>query len=225
MNILKDFDEKEIKELTISIIGLTFLFSMSSFLAGQNVLSRLIISFFGVGIGFILHGLAHKYTAEHYDLKARYEMDFNLFLLSLLITGITGGEIILAAPGAVVIKSSFYTRIGHKFSKITRRERGIISLSGSLANISLALVCLILAPLNMSFFKQVMNINLLLAFFNMLPFPPLDGSSVFYWNRMTWFAAIIIPLFLMFFSFNWLFSLIGTIILIVFIIFFWEKLF
>ncbi|TET00912.1 MAG: site-2 protease family protein, partial [Hadesarchaea archaeon] len=36
-------------------------------------------------------------------------------------------------------------------------------------------------------------INLWLAFFNLLPFPPLDGEKVFLWSPAAW-AAIEVPL-------------------------------
>jgi Zn-dependent protease len=34
-------------------------------------------------------------------------------------------------------------------------------------------------------------LNFVLALFNLLPFPPLDGSKIFMWSRMAWISLII----------------------------------
>jgi Zn-dependent protease len=43
------------------------------------------------------------------------------------------------------------------------------------------------------------QINLLFALFNLLPFPPLDGSKVISWNPMVWFITIAVSAVLFFF--------------------------
>ncbi len=51
---------------------------------------------------------------------------------------------------------------------------------------------------------QSIIVNLFLAAFNLLPFPPLDGASVLAWNKLVW-AVIEVPLLLMMLSLMFMF--------------------
>ncbi|MCD6434530.1 MAG: site-2 protease family protein, partial [Candidatus Diapherotrites archaeon] len=44
-------------------------------------------------------------------------------------------------------------------------------------------------------------INFFLAFFNLLPVPPLDGSKVIVWNKFVWLITIAVAGFASFFLF------------------------
>ncbi|MEK9170719.1 MAG: site-2 protease family protein, partial [Patescibacteria group bacterium] len=62
-------------------------------------------------------------------------------------------------------------------------------------------------PIFLSLIALIAVINIALAFFNMIPFPPLDGSKVFfdlfprYWHRVMdlGFSGLILALFIAFF--------------------------
>ncbi|MFH1240586.1 MAG: site-2 protease family protein [Candidatus Diapherotrites archaeon] len=41
-------------------------------------------------------------------------------------------------------------------------------------------------------FSYSAYINMFLGLFNMIPFPPLDGSKIFRWNPIIW-AAVFLP--------------------------------
>lgn len=67
-----------------------------------------------------------------------------------------------------------------------RRSMYIVALAGPLSNIIIASISLIAfhlvetASLLSSIFRYVSMINILLALFNLLPIPPLDGSNIIY---------------------------------------------
>lgn len=124
-----------------------------------------------VGIGFMLHELAHKYTAQRFKLNAIFHSDNRMLLMGLLLS-ITG--FIFAAPGAV------YTR------GATRIQHGIIALAGPLTNIALAGI-FALTP-----FTFGTTINAFLAVFNMIPFGPFDGAAVWQWNKLAWTLTVIL---------------------------------
>jgi Zn-dependent protease len=67
-----------------------------------------------------------------------------------------------------------------------RRDSLLVALAGPLSNIVLAGLFLLLfhlAPVTMMDFKNILaypiRVNLVLALFNLIPIPPLDGSKIF----------------------------------------------
>jgi Zn-dependent protease len=77
---------------------------------------------------------------------------------------------VFAAPGAVYISGP-----------VGRRENGIISAAGPLANIVIALAFRLLPLGVISAYGA--SINGWLAFFNLIPVMGFDGSKVWRWNK------------------------------------------
>ncbi|MBT3406386.1 hypothetical protein HN419_04410 [Candidatus Woesearchaeota archaeon] len=71
-----------------------------------------------VGLGFLLHELAHKVVAQKYKCAAEFRSDDKMLILAIVLA-FTG--FIFAAPGAVLIH-------GH----INKKQNGIISAAGLL---------------------------------------------------------------------------------------------
>ncbi len=134
-----------------------------------------------VGVGFLLHELAHKAVAVRFDQIAEFRADYNM--LGLAIVAALAG-FLFAAPGAV-----------YHQGRITDRENGLIALAGPVTNLALAGLFLPVAFLEGSA-GAVGNlgvlVNVLLAAFNMIPFGPLDGKTVLTWNKAV-YAAVAVP--------------------------------
>ncbi|MCK4348472.1 MAG: site-2 protease family protein [Thermoplasmatales archaeon] len=114
-------------------------------------------------------------------------------LLFALFLGVAVG-IVFAAPGAVQI-----------FGRPNKDEMGKIAAAGPMTNIVL---CVIFTGIwyfsngiiaSVSFF--IAYINMFLAFFNLLPFGPLDGRKIFRWKIEVWglLIGINVVIFLMLF--------------------------
>mgnify|MGYP001610361729 CR=1 FL=1 len=183
--------KKENIELLISWATITLAFSLvfsDNFLNIFSFLEALPIAAIGVGTGFVLHELAHKYVAIHYGAKAEFRAWRIGLILALVIPIVTFGSFVFAAPGAVYI-----------FGKnISRKENGIISAAGPATNILIALIFFVLmfAGLSDTLVNLCLNvvvINLFLAMFNLIPVFPLDGSKVLAWNAVVW-AVMFVPL-------------------------------
>ena len=199
-------DTAEINDILVSVIAISFAFTLARtgglfrFLRG-NVVSfdsmalLFVVSAFTVGLGFVLHELAHKFMAMRYGCRAAYRA-WPMGLQLALITSLFG--FVFAAPGATYIYTTY----------LSRHENGIISLVGPLTNAALVFIFLILSPfvlialpqeLARLLIGQGIMINLWLAFFNMLPFGPLDGGKFMEWNSGVWLAVTAGIFVLMFF--------------------------
>jgi len=144
----------------------------------------------------ILHEIAHGFVADRLgdptarlagrlSLNPKKHIDPFMSVLLPLLLIFSGSPVIFGAAKPVPI-DPFNLKEG-------RKDIALVALSGPLTNIviavlgSFALKLLIFLPLEGSQFfyfssfllEHIITINLLLAIFNLLPIPPLDGSKVF----------------------------------------------
>ncbi|NJD51609.1 MAG: site-2 protease family protein [Candidatus Methanoperedens sp.] len=180
---------REIVHLVASLLVLTIAFSYP----GTSI-EALAIAAVGVGTGFLLHELAHKFTAQRYGYVADYEASPMGLLMAIGLSVFTGGNFVFAAPGAVMIrgKKVFYSPYEpYTNMEQTEKELAYISVSGAVVNLVLATIFYISsnfvsAPIVYSVLQTAAFINVFLAGFNMIPFGPLDGAKVWRYNRMLW---------------------------------------
>lgn len=161
------FSATEVASILVSIITLALAFHLFGVSDSGIVI--------GIVLGIVLHEIAHKLVAQSMGFESRYKLWEIGLVLVLAMAIITRGRFIFAAPGFVVTE-------GHA----TARERGLISLSAPAANILLALLFLAVGG---GLAHSAAYINVLLAIFNLLPVPPLDGATVMEWSPGTWSSA------------------------------------
>jgi Zn-dependent proteases len=197
MSIVGRISSVELKDLLLSLVALVVAFSVLISRGSLPGLDMILIITVGVGTGFLLHEMAHKFVALHFGYFAEYRANMMglLFAVAAAFVGF-----IFAAPGAVMISKpnapqEFYMQDPFGQEELKReikRETLLISLAGPMTNIVLAVfffLLLLLGPSG-SLAAQVANfalsINIILAAFNLLPFGPLDGKKVFDSDRMVW---------------------------------------
>lgn len=195
-----EFSNREVRDLLIAWLALGFAFTVfmergvASALLGRPgslslaaVASVFALSLLTVGVGFLLHELAHKVVAIRFGQLAEFRADYSMLFVA--VVGALAG-FLFAAPGAV------YHR-----GRITARENGLIAVAGPVTNLLLAVVFLGVLLVGSSgvggtYVLDVglwgVRINLLLAGFNMIPFGPLDGRKVLAWNKLA-YAGIAVP--------------------------------
>ena len=78
------------------------------------------ISLLTVGIGFILHEMAHKFTAIRYGYWAEFRKDNSMLLVAVALASLVG--FVFAAQGATVIYSNSADGRG-----LSREQNGMIS--------------------------------------------------------------------------------------------------
>lgn len=181
MKIL-DMGMEEFRDIFISAIVLTFVFSYPDFLSNPSLI---LISALAILTGFIFHEIAHRSVARKFGCYAHYRAWPEGLVFAVLLAIITGGNFVFAAPGAVMIYPKRLLYFG--YARISRKESGLIALSGPATNAALALILIFINMIYPNFaFAHAARINAWLGIFNMVPFPPLDGSKVMEWDKRIW---------------------------------------
>ncbi len=188
-----EFTRNEIRDLLIAFAVLSICFAISN--VGMDlfgIASILPIVMIGVGAGFLLHEIGHKFVSMKYG----YWAEFKLWPLGLVIAFVTAFlGFVFAAPGAV---NTYADQMSDEIN-------GRISIAGPMTNMGLALVFIIIAALiyPFSIHSQIVHliylictvgysVNSYLAAFNLLPFATLDGTKVMKWNVLIWFVVFAI---------------------------------
>ncbi len=234
MGLFKKISPFEKKDLFIAWIALTIAFTIALFAKGGLVTlisqamggnfsgfngTMLLIAFVAsliiVGLSFVLHELAHKYSAIHYGYWAEFRKSNPMLVISLCLAVLLG--VVFAAPGATLINTAG--------RQMTKKENGIISILGPITNLILLVVFAALMVLGVVLGGgQVVSggivfsitgagflfylgyagwlVNAMLAFFNMLPVGPLDGKKVLAWNPIAFILVIAAAAFLLYMPFD-----------------------
>jgi Zn-dependent protease len=184
---------REARDLIISALVIAFAFSYEGFDKINLIPLNFAIAIFAVALGFILHELSHRFVAKNHKCHAEYKMWKEGLILAVALVILTNGAFTFAAPGAVMI-TPLIDLWGDR-SKITKKDIGLISISGPLMNLLLAGIFIALDLLipSLSFvFSLGARVNIWLGFFNMLPIPPLDGSKIMFWSKKIWAILLIV---------------------------------
>lgn len=181
----KIFNAGEAQQMVLAWLVLSVCFSAGYMTSLRIFTERFIISLFTVGLGFVFHELAHRYTAKRYGCWASFRIWPAGLGLALLLAMLSRGSLIFAAPGAVYI-------VPIRGLGISRRENGIIALSGIAMNVLLGSVFVLLSGVGgvaASIGSLGARINFWLAAFNLIPLAQLDGAKVLAWSWRVWGIA------------------------------------
>jgi Zn-dependent protease len=205
--MLERISRKERFDLIVAWLAISIAFSLA-FTGGVGVMGGspfreitlsdylfyLILSMVTVGVGFVLHELAHKFTAMKYGYWAEFRKDNIMLLVAVVMAALVG--VVFAAPGATMIYGT----------GITREQNGKISAAGPLTNLILcvpfALVLLASGGVGPDNYRNLastigmigLQVNAMIAAFNLLPISVLDGRKILAWNPAI-FAVMIVAAF------------------------------
>ena len=182
------FSKEEVRDLIKAWLAISIAFGIV--LGTRNVFSMefipsFILAAITVGIGFLLHELAHKVVAIKYGLWAEFRA-WNIMLLLMIVLAFFTGWV-LAAPGAVFI-----------LGQVGVVRNGRISVAGPITNLILAVLFLPLLLWSQGLMQMIgqygFAITSWLALFNMIPVWNLDGKKVFIWDKAVYFVVVAVAI-------------------------------
>jgi Zn-dependent protease len=204
--ITDKIDRVERKDLAIACLALALAFTLIFIRGGWNTWMDLVFIFFisviTVGAAFILHEMAHKFTAMKFGYYAAFRKDNGMLLMGVALAALVG--VVFAAPGATVI-------YGQPGREMTKRENGIISVAGPVVNLCLGVLFFVILIAGFAVQSAPviilgtvgLSVNGMIAFFNMLPISVLDGKKVLAWNPVIFAVVILLSLGMILFSMNY----------------------
>jgi Zn-dependent protease len=208
MHIWEQIPQRERRDLLIAWLALSAAFTVAmigtSRLVPQLILEMFLISAVTAGIAFIVHEMAHKFTAMRFGFWAEFQMNPTMLVVAVAVAALA--HVVFAAPGATMIYGTH----------ISREENGKISLSGPLSNLILIIPFAILMffGITSGFFELALvgimgiRINAMIAAFNLLPLGPLDGVKILSWNTPVYIGVVLVAFGVLFSALN--FNLSGS---------------
>jgi Zn-dependent protease len=172
------FSKTELKHLLIGAL-LVMGVGVTYFLQSNSAISLLSLAILSIAftLSFLLHELAHKFSAQHFNLWAEFRVTMQGALITLISMFL---PFKLISPGAVMIAGTG-----------TRETVGKTAIAGPVTNLILSAVCIMIAAAGQELFWFIAFINALLAVFNLIPFGIFDGLKVFRWNKPIWAVAFV----------------------------------
>lgn len=207
------FTKNEIKSLSILILVFAFIFSFNEwgedkfdFVVGMG---NFFVAILVVGIVVLVHDSGQKLAALKVGFRAETQIWWYGLIFALILCFISGGKIIFFAATGMWLHHMAIHRLGHFRYGPNVQAMGVIALMGPVANIVVATfvkflqVNLHIIPMNSVFVDKFFFFSLLFAVLNLLPIPPLDGSRLLFYSRLTYaFVFGTIAGYLILFSFG-----------------------
>jgi Zn-dependent protease len=144
---------------------------------------------------FMIHEMAHKFTAQRYGMWSEFRMTTAGYYLSAV-------AIIFSVP-------IFGTGVVYASGAKSAEDNARVNIAGPLSNLIfgsiLGFIAVIIpvsygspipySELTLWFVMFILQygviLNAMLGLFNLLPFQPFDGGTVFAWDRKIWLILVI----------------------------------
>ncbi len=189
---MKLFTDKELRDLGITVIILSVVFSFPDF-SGFFLISIFIVFF-----SYFARELGHKFVARKFGCMSTFKLWYPGILIgiaSMFFKFVSKFNIVFAALGFAEIVPYRFGRMGFKIARVTPKDLGYIALAGTGINVFLAVFFKIFPG---GIFQAASLYNGLIAIFNLLPIHMLDGKNIYMWSTLTWLFLIFVSVLVVF---------------------------
>jgi hypothetical protein len=177
------------RELIVAVSCL-LLFSLAFVIADRMTLLPGNIMFYVVVGGFVVvaHDLGHRLVAYWLNVNAEFKF-WGLGSITMLLTSWLFG-LVFAQPSRVIVEKGQHNA----------EEMAAVMLAGPAVSLAMSIIFLLLTPFGGaagSIGLLGFSMNIVTVVYSLMPFDPMDGKSIFKWNRTYW-AVLFIPITLLF---------------------------
>ncbi len=177
------FSKKENLHIWVSAIIFAFILNFRKWGEGtfdlSQGISNLIFAFIVVVIGMYFHISIQKIIAVYLGYKAEHSFWLNGLLLCLVIAFMSNGFIPLLFFGTIKVEHLEKLRLGKFRYGLNYRDLAVTSVAGPIASLLLVLItAFFYLPTEAPALLRIININLALAFFALLPIPTVKAARL-----------------------------------------------
>ncbi|MHB1440580.1 MAG: zinc metalloprotease [Cuniculiplasma sp.] len=184
LNLQRYHSQREEFIVSILVFGLALSVAYSRIFAGITS-ERFLLILLPVGLLSSLISIGSSFAVKKYvSQRYGYKVHFTIYTIGLILTLLTSiFGFIISLPGSARLRN------------INNREiEGKISLSSPVTNMILGLIFISTSFFTSGMIKESLDIfsgsNLVVAFFSLFPFPPLDGYSILKWNFYLYLVSL-----------------------------------
>jgi len=226
------FSKEEIEACVISVFIMAFIISFNKWGVGNKFdlftgLSNLLKYIIIVGIVLGIHIITIKIYALRVGFRAEYKMWWYGLIIGLILCFLFGSftkgmskqwTLWFLAPGGVFFHHMPIHRLGYFRYGLNMDTVGWICMWGVLSTLIFGVIlklALYIFP-GSELLKGALAVCLVFTFCSMLPFPPLAGSRIFFWSRLTYaflFGIILGLCILLWLDLNLLWTLLFSLII------------
>jgi len=181
----------EIRGLIITTFFIAFIFSFRNW--GTTTfdwklgLTNYLITILLVGVSLLVHEFGCRWVATLMGYDTRYRAWLLGLVIGLVVAFFSDGHFIFLAPGAIVITANKIHKLGKFPVAWSHKQVGWIAMSGAIFNIVFAILLKgFYEYFPSDWLLKFVMINVWLTVYNMLPFPPYNGSWTFFGSRLVY---------------------------------------
>ena len=209
-NVLQRLDEYEARKRKVAVrdakktrLGLThneilvaiagaFLIGIASLVAIHEIfaINSLVLYIVTGGVAITVHEMGHRFAAHHQNVKTEVKF-WELGAVIMFFTGWFSGSV-FAQPHRTVMED---------LEEPNHPVEAKISLAGPLVSLGLAVVTVPFLFLGGDIAKiasVLLMMTLLVAVYHMMPFEPMDGKTVYHWDKRV-LIGILVPLLIVYY--------------------------
>lgn len=205
------FSRVELNSFILTSFGFAFIYSFDKWGSTSFDVSVGLINFLLALLlcssALFVHHAGQRFMALRLGILAEQKLWWPGLLIAFILVIVSGGMIKMFAASAVFVSLLPQHRLGKFRYGVGMSDWAKIALSGPVFNVFLATIAVFLewmGVLSLAVSNSIFMFNLYFAAWNLLPFPPLDGSRIIYHSRLAY--VFLVSTILAYIGLIWLFD-------------------